>query len=89
MDEVVHVILAVDVAELAVGVARLFDFVADHLLLVVEVSVACLVGTLDSPHLGGGGSRSRVDSSWEATLRDKRMRRSAKPDEMSVPRQEE
>ena len=52
MNEEMHVIFAVDIAELAVAVCRVFRLVYNHSILRVEVPEAVFVGTLDL-HLEG------------------------------------
>ena len=47
MDEHVHIILAVDIADLAVRMSRFFDLVPDHCLLSLEVLKAIFISALD------------------------------------------
>ena len=53
VDEVEHVVFAVNVADFAVRMVRIFDLVFLHLHLVVEVPEAILEGAFDLPHLEG------------------------------------
>ena len=62
MDEQVHIILTVDVADFAVGMSWLLDLVTDHRLLSLEVPKAILIGTLDL-HLDGAVECER----WEVS----------------------
>lgn len=47
VDEICHIIFAIDIAPFAVLMSRFFDFVLDHSVVGLEMPVAVFIATFD------------------------------------------
>lgn len=47
MDEICHIIVAIDIASFAVLMSRFFDFVLDHSVVGLEMLVAVFIAAFD------------------------------------------